>query len=246
MNRGFGVLLAFAALLMAVVGACADDSEPRPPVPTVAPQGASGNPGPSDISEPAPTVPPPAPTAVLASQGSDDGGGGKAQLALPAQNRIIVHTAGIGHPHERYGHVSQVPAGAPVLLQPRLGDPGGHRVLAAPSLIDQVVPTASLTPAHEALARLADSDLVAAAAGEADGLPPPPMCACKAPVLRSIREAEAAGSPPIHAWPCAPWPHAPPVVCVPPAVVWRESYRLPPAVVTHSLSPSRQGIKGRA
>ena len=38
-------------------------------------------------------MPPPVPTAVPASQGSDDGGGGKAQLAHPAQDRIIVHTA---------------------------------------------------------------------------------------------------------------------------------------------------------
>ena len=55
-----------------------------------------------------------------------------------------------GRPHERYGHVSELLTGAPVLLQPRLGDPGGHRVLAAQSLIDQVEPTASLTPVHEA------------------------------------------------------------------------------------------------
>ena len=68
-NRGFGVLLAFAALLMAVVGACGDDSEP------------------------APTVPPPTPTAVPTSQESDGRDGGKAHLAVPAQNRIIVHTA---------------------------------------------------------------------------------------------------------------------------------------------------------
>ena len=53
--------------------------------------------------------------------------------------------------------------------------PRGHQVLAALSLIDQVEPTASLTPAHEALARLADPDHVtAAAAGEADGLGLPP------------------------------------------------------------------------
>ena len=85
------MLLAFAALLMAVVGACGDDSgrEPRsgPASPAGAPQLDAAS------SEPAPTVPPPVPTAVPASQGSDDGGGGKAQLALPAQNRIIVHTA---------------------------------------------------------------------------------------------------------------------------------------------------------
>ncbi len=80
----------------------------------------------------------------------------------------------IRHPYERYRHVSPVPAGAPVLLQPQLGDPPGHRVLAALSLIDQVEPTASLTPSHESLARLADPDHVATVAGEADclGIPP--------------------------------------------------------------------------
>ena len=91
MNRRLGVLLAFAALLMAVVGACGGDSEREPRSGPASPAGAPQLDAAS--SEPAPTVPPPVPTAVPASQGSDDGGGGKAQLALPAQNRIIVHTA---------------------------------------------------------------------------------------------------------------------------------------------------------
>ena len=91
MNRRLGALLAFAALLMAVVGACGDDSEREPRSGPASPAGAPQLD--AAISEPAPTVPPPVPTAVPASQGSDDGGGGKAQLALPAQNRIIVHTA---------------------------------------------------------------------------------------------------------------------------------------------------------
>ena len=92
MNRGFGVLLAFAALLLlvVVVGACGGDSErePRGPAgPTGAPQLEEAS------SQPAPTVPPPVPTAVAPSPESDGGGGGKAQLAPLAHSRIIVHTA---------------------------------------------------------------------------------------------------------------------------------------------------------
>ena len=90
MNRGFGVLLAFAALLLVVVGACGGDSEREP-------RGPAGPTGPSQLeeasSQPAPTVPPPVPTAVAPSPESDGGGGGKAQLAPLAQSRIIVHTA---------------------------------------------------------------------------------------------------------------------------------------------------------
>ena len=93
MNRGFGVFLAFATLLMVVVGACADDSEREP-------RGPAGSAGPTGApqleeasSQPAPTVPPPVPTAVAPSPESDGGGGGKAQLAPLAQSRIIVHTA---------------------------------------------------------------------------------------------------------------------------------------------------------
>ena len=102
----------------------------------------------------------------------------------------------IRHPYERYRHVSQVPAGAPVLLQPQLGDPPGHRVLAALSLIDEVEPTASLTPSHESLARLADPDRVAAVAGECDGLGLPPRVPARLRSLHSFREVEVASWPP--------------------------------------------------
>ena len=91
MNRRLGVLLAFAALPMAVVGACGDDSEREPRSGPASPAGAPQLDAAS--SEPAPTVPPPVPRAVPTSQESDGRDGGKAQLALPAQNRIIVHTA---------------------------------------------------------------------------------------------------------------------------------------------------------
>ena len=87
----------------------------------------------------------------------------------------------IGHPNERYGHVSEVPEGAPMLLQPRLGNPPGHGLLAALSLVDHMEPAASLAPTHVALAGLTHSEHRMVAEGEADvyGVS---TCVCKVSV----------------------------------------------------------------
>ena len=109
-------------------------------------------------------------------------------VGLPVGGKVkLREIVAIRHPHERYGHVSEIPARAPVLLQPRLGDPWGHRILAALSHVDQMEPTASLTPTHEALARLAHPDNVTGVAGEADRLWLPPHVPAR---LRSFAQFE--------------------------------------------------------
>ena len=85
MKRGFGALLAFAALLLAAFGACGGDL--GPPGPTVPLEREAA------ISQTAPTALPPVPTAAPPSQESDGRGSSKVQPAPLAQNRIIVHTA---------------------------------------------------------------------------------------------------------------------------------------------------------
>ncbi len=57
--------------------------------------------------------------------------------------------ANAGHPDERDGRICKISAGAGVLLEPRLGDPPGHRALAAGSPLDEVETAASAASPHE-------------------------------------------------------------------------------------------------
>ena len=94
MKWGVWAVPAFAALLLAVVSACAGGDEPPSDVILgyrFADEGsASGQAAPTPA--PAPTAAP-APTPAMGAQEADGGVGGKVRPAPLAQNRIIVHTA---------------------------------------------------------------------------------------------------------------------------------------------------------
>ena len=88
-KRGLGILLVFAALLLAIAGCGGDDGS----APTAPPQEGPFRPLPTATAPPAAElIPQPTPTTSSASAEAEDGLA-KVQLVSFAQNRIIVRTA---------------------------------------------------------------------------------------------------------------------------------------------------------